>query len=75
MADNVNHYEEGHTGAPRRGAALLQGIAICGRCLFWRAADQTGVAGFGPRMVCINPLLITEVISASFGLSPRANAS
>src|ERR1700731_1836079 len=32
LADNVNHYEAGHAGAPRRGAALLQGIAICGRC-------------------------------------------
>ena len=32
LADNVNHYEAGHTGAPRKGAALLQGIAICGRC-------------------------------------------
>jgi Recombinase/Recombinase zinc beta ribbon domain len=32
MADNVNHYEAGHTGAPCKGAAVLQGIAICGRC-------------------------------------------
>jgi hypothetical protein len=32
LADNVNRYEAGHTGAPRRGAALLQGIAVCGRC-------------------------------------------
>jgi hypothetical protein len=32
MADNVARYEAGHAGAPRKGSALLQGIAICGRC-------------------------------------------
>ena len=32
MADNVNRYETGHAGAPRKGSALLQGIAVCGRC-------------------------------------------
>ncbi|WFU14603.1 recombinase family protein [Bradyrhizobium sp. CB3481] len=32
LADNVCRYEAGHTGVPRKGAALLQGIAICGRC-------------------------------------------
>jgi DNA invertase Pin-like site-specific DNA recombinase len=33
LADNVNRYEAGHTGAPRRGAALLQGIAVCAVCV------------------------------------------
>lgn len=32
LADNVFRYEAGHAGVPRKGAALLQGIAICGRC-------------------------------------------
>src|SRR5918911_819384 len=32
LADNVNRYAAGHAGAPRRGSALLQGIAVCGRC-------------------------------------------
>jgi hypothetical protein len=32
LADNINHYAAGHTGAPRRGSALVQGIAVCGRC-------------------------------------------
>ncbi|MCK1705027.1 recombinase family protein [Bradyrhizobium sp. 146] len=32
LADNVAHFEAGHAGVPRKGAALLQGIAICGRC-------------------------------------------
>ena len=32
MAENVARYEAGHAGAPRKGSALLQGVAICGRC-------------------------------------------
>jgi DNA invertase Pin-like site-specific DNA recombinase len=32
MSDNSSRYEAGHTGVPRKGSALLQGIAICGRC-------------------------------------------
>ncbi|MEY9590824.1 DNA invertase Pin-like site-specific DNA recombinase [Bradyrhizobium yuanmingense] len=32
LADNVCRYEAGHSGVPRKGAALLQGIAVCGRC-------------------------------------------
>ena len=32
MADNVTRYEAGHAGVPRKGWALRQGIAICGRC-------------------------------------------
>src|SRR6476659_1800432 len=32
LADNTSRYAAGHTGAPRQGSALLQGIAVCGRC-------------------------------------------
>jgi len=32
LADNVNRYDAGHHGVPRKGSALLQGIASCGRC-------------------------------------------
>jgi hypothetical protein len=32
LADNINRYGAGHSGVPRKGSALLQGIAICGRC-------------------------------------------
>jgi DNA invertase Pin-like site-specific DNA recombinase len=32
LADNGNRYEAGHAGVPRKGSALLQGIAICGCC-------------------------------------------
>ena len=32
LADNLNHYDANRHGVPRQGNALLQGIAICGRC-------------------------------------------
>ena len=32
LSDNVNGSKLGHRGVPRKGAALLQGIAVCGRC-------------------------------------------
>jgi ABC transporter substrate binding protein len=32
MSDNASRYQAGHPGVPRQGSALLQGIAICGRC-------------------------------------------
>jgi DNA invertase Pin-like site-specific DNA recombinase len=32
LSDNINRYEAGHRGVPRKGMALLQGIAVCGRC-------------------------------------------
>jgi DNA invertase Pin-like site-specific DNA recombinase len=32
LADNVSRYGMGHAGVPRKGSALLQGIAICGCC-------------------------------------------
>ncbi|RWN48066.1 recombinase family protein [Mesorhizobium sp.] len=32
LANNTNRYEAGHRGAPRKGIALLQGLAVCGQC-------------------------------------------
>jgi hypothetical protein len=32
LADNINQYEAGHHGTPRKGTALLQGLAVCGLC-------------------------------------------
>ncbi|MGA2795859.1 MAG: recombinase family protein [Roseiarcus sp.] len=32
LAENCNSYAAGHMGVPRKGSALLQGIAVCGRC-------------------------------------------
>ena len=32
LAQNSNGYAAGHMGVPKKGSALLQGIAVCGRC-------------------------------------------
>ena len=52
MADNVNCYEAGHPGVPRRGSALLQGIAICGRCGCRMCLRYTGPNGDYPVYCC-----------------------
>lgn len=44
LAANISRYERGHPGAPRKGLALLQGIAICGRC-----GRRMGLRYSGPR--------------------------
>jgi len=52
LADNVNHYDAGHTGAPRKGAALLQGIAVCGRCGRRMSVRYTGPEASYPVYTC-----------------------
>jgi DNA invertase Pin-like site-specific DNA recombinase len=52
LADNVSRYEAGHCGAPRRGAALLQGIAVCGRCGRRMSLRYTGPNGDYPVYCC-----------------------
>ena len=32
LSDNVSNFRTHHQGAPRQGAALLQGLAYCGKC-------------------------------------------
>ena len=32
LAQNSNRYTAGHMGVPKKGSALLQGVAVCGRC-------------------------------------------
>ena len=44
LSENVSRYEAGRPGAPRRGLALLQGIALCGRC-----GRRMGLRYSGPR--------------------------
>ncbi len=51
LADNLNHYDQ-NRGAPRKGAALLQGIAICGRCGHRMALRYSGTKGEYPVYVC-----------------------
>jgi DNA invertase Pin-like site-specific DNA recombinase len=43
LAGNVAHHATGRPGVPRRGSALLQGIAVCGRC-----GRRMGVRYSGP---------------------------
>ena len=52
LADNANRYEVGHTGVPRKGSALLQGIAICGRCGRHMSLRYTGPNGDYPVYCC-----------------------
>jgi hypothetical protein len=52
LADNVNRYEAGHSGVPRKGSALLQGIAICGRCGRRLSLRYTGPNGDYPVYCC-----------------------
>jgi DNA invertase Pin-like site-specific DNA recombinase len=52
LADNINHYEAGHSGVPRKGSALLQGIAICGRCGRHMSLRYTGPNGDYPVYCC-----------------------
>jgi hypothetical protein len=52
LADNTNRYAAGHAGAPRRGSALLQGIAVCGRCGRRMSLRYTGPNGDYPVYCC-----------------------
>src|SRR4029077_2383005 len=45
-------YEAGHAGAPRQGSALLQGIAVCGRCGRRMSLRYTGPKGDYPVYCC-----------------------
>ena len=52
LADNINCYEAGHSGVPRKGSALLQGIAICGCCGRHMSVRYTGPNGDYPVYCC-----------------------
>ena len=52
LADNVSRYAAGHSGAPRQGSALLQGIAVCGRCGRRMSLRYTGPNGDYPVYCC-----------------------
>ena len=52
LADNGNRYEAGHTGVPRKGSALLQGIAICGCCGRHMSLRYSGPNGDYPVYCC-----------------------
>jgi DNA invertase Pin-like site-specific DNA recombinase len=52
LADNTNHPAAGRPGAPRKGLALLQGIAVCGRCGRRMGVHYTGPNGDYPVYCC-----------------------
>jgi hypothetical protein len=52
LADNASRYEAGRAGAPRKGSALLQGVAICGRCGRRMSLRYTGPNGDYPVYCC-----------------------
>lgn len=52
LENNINRYEAGHSGAPRKGAALLQGIAVCGRYGRRMSLRYSGPAGNYPVYTC-----------------------
>lgn len=52
LAGNVASRVEARPGAPRRGWALLQGIAVCGRCGRRMALRYSGARGTYPLYQC-----------------------
>src|SRR5207248_8076889 len=52
LADNLNHYDANRHGVPRQGNALLQGIAICGRCGRRMGLHYSGQNGNYPVYLC-----------------------
>ena len=52
LRDNTHQFQAGARGAPRKGAALLQGIALCGCCGRRMRVNYSGPQGEYPRYVC-----------------------
>jgi hypothetical protein len=53
LLNNVQCRKRNHPGAPRKGQALLQGIAICGRCGRRMSLHYSGPQGDYPVYLCI----------------------
>jgi len=52
LRDNQSRYYQAQPGAPRNGAALLQGIVRCGRCGGWMYLSYQGQRGAYPVYRC-----------------------
>jgi DNA invertase Pin-like site-specific DNA recombinase len=52
LADNLNLYDAGRRGVPRKGNALLQGICVCGRCGRRMVLHYSGPNGDYPLYRC-----------------------
>ena len=53
LVDNLDRYDTGRPGAPRKGNALLQGIVSCGRCARRMCLRYSGPNGDYPVYVCV----------------------
>jgi len=53
LVDNVNRYDTGRPGVPRKGNALLQGVVSCGRCARRMCLRYSGPHGDYPVYVCV----------------------
>ena len=53
LANNLNRYDTGRSGVPRKGNALLQGIVSCGRCARRMCLRYSGPNGDYPVYVCV----------------------
>ncbi|HET6521605.1 MAG TPA: recombinase family protein, partial [Geminicoccaceae bacterium] len=53
LADNLGRYGSGGPGLPRQGRALLQGIAVCGRCARRLSLHYSGPHGDYPVYRCV----------------------
>lgn len=52
LLNNAARRKRNQSGAPRRGQALLQGIAICGRCARQMSLHYSGPKGDYPVYLC-----------------------
>jgi len=52
LSDNLHRYGSGRPGRPRQGRALLQGIAVCGRCGRRMSLAYSGPGGNYPVYRC-----------------------
>jgi DNA invertase Pin-like site-specific DNA recombinase len=52
LRDNQSRYREARPGVPRRGQALLQGIALCGQCGRRMHLSYSGPGGDSPVYKC-----------------------
>ena len=52
LAGNVARHAQGRPGVPRKGGALLQGIAVCGRCGRHMGVHYSGPHGSYPVYQC-----------------------
>src|SRR6476659_6685810 len=53
LVNNLNRYDTGRPGVPRKGNALLQGIVSCGRCARRMCLRYSGPNGDYPVYVCV----------------------